>query len=160
MTPEVTGIDHVFITVLDLRRSETFYDGVMKLLGFRKGTGLIDGEPVIHYYNRCLQYSLRQASPGASGYNPLAAGLNHLCFQVKDAPTVDVAARDLQSLGVAITPPQLYPEYATDYYAIYFNDPDGIRLEIVNRTRLRDVICEKWADLKEFENPLRKIDAR
>lgn len=26
----------------------------------------------------------------------------------------------------------LYPEYAPDYYAIFFSDPDGIRLELTN----------------------------
>ena len=159
MTTEVTGIDHIFITVSDLRRAEAFYDGVMKLLGFRKGNGLIDGETFIHYYNRCFQFTLRQARSGASGHDPLAPGLNHLCFQVKDAGTVDVVARGLQSLGVAITPPQLYPEYAADYYALYFTDVDGIRLEIVSRTRIRDVICERWAELDVFENPLQKIGA-
>jgi len=36
----VTGIDHICITVSDLRRAEKFYDRVMRFLGFRKGTGL------------------------------------------------------------------------------------------------------------------------
>jgi glyoxylase I family protein len=159
MALEVTGVDHVFITVSDLRGAEVFYDGVMKLLGFRKGDGVVDGERLIHYYNRCFQYTLRQARSGASGHDPLVPGLNHLCFQVKDAAAVDEVARGLQSLGIAIVPPQLYPEYTPDYYALHFTDGDGIRLEVVNRTRIRDVICERWAELDEFENPLKKIGA-
>ena len=31
--PEVIGIDHIYITVSNLGRSETFYDGVMEVLG-------------------------------------------------------------------------------------------------------------------------------
>src|SRR6266567_7483688 len=34
--------------------------------------------------------------------------------------------------GVACSAPQLYPEYAPDHYAIFFSDPDGIRLEVTN----------------------------
>ncbi len=37
MSVEVIGIDHVFVAVSDMRRSEGFYDRVMPVLGFRKG---------------------------------------------------------------------------------------------------------------------------
>ncbi|MGD1018832.1 MAG: VOC family protein [Verrucomicrobiia bacterium] len=159
MTLQVIGIDHIYVTVSDLRRSEKFYDGVMRLLDFRKGTGSVDGEPCIHYYNRCFQYTLRQARAGAPVHEPLAPGLNHLCFQVAERSDVDATARGLRSLGITVSEPRVYPEYAPDYYAIYFADPDGIRLEIVGRTRLRDVIREKWDELNAFENPLQKIGA-
>ena len=158
MTIPVTGLDHIYVAVSDLRRSETFYDGVMRLLDFRKGTGQIEGELLIHYYNPHLQYTLRQAQAVAT-HNPLAPGLNHLCFQLPAASDVDAAARGLQSLGISVTEPRLYPEYAPDYYAIYFTDPDGIRLEIVNRMRMRDIIRDRWAELDAFENPLQKIGA-
>jgi catechol 2,3-dioxygenase-like lactoylglutathione lyase family enzyme len=36
MNPEVTGIDHIYVTVRDLVRSERYYDSVMAVLGFRK----------------------------------------------------------------------------------------------------------------------------
>ena len=38
MQLEVSGIDHVYVSVTDLARSMAFYDPVMRLLGFRKGT--------------------------------------------------------------------------------------------------------------------------
>jgi glyoxylase I family protein len=33
--PEIIGIDHIYIAVSDLQQSETFYDRVMPVLGFR-----------------------------------------------------------------------------------------------------------------------------
>ena len=45
MAIDVTGIDHLYVAVADVARSEAFYDPVMKLLGFRKGTTPIAGEP-------------------------------------------------------------------------------------------------------------------
>ena len=61
MSIEVGGIDHVYVAVTDLARSEAFYDGVMRLLGFKKGTAPIAGEPHFHYFNQVTQYSLRPA---------------------------------------------------------------------------------------------------
>ena len=45
-----------------------------------------------------------------------------------------------------ISPPQLYPEYAPDYYAIFFSDPDGIRLEVTNYREERRKRFEDWDD--------------
>jgi catechol 2,3-dioxygenase-like lactoylglutathione lyase family enzyme len=39
----VIGIDHVYVIVRDLRRSEVFYDHVMLVLGFSKGRATYEG---------------------------------------------------------------------------------------------------------------------
>lgn len=41
---EIIGIDHIYITVSDMARSEIFYDCAMKIMGFRKTTFTLDGE--------------------------------------------------------------------------------------------------------------------
>jgi glyoxylase I family protein len=156
MALEVLGIDHIYIAVSDLARSSAFYDGVMRLLGFRKGTDPVGGEPHIHYFNRALQYTLRPAKPNAVAHDPLVPGLHHLCFQVVDMSAVDDATQGLRKLGIVVSEPHIYPEYGADYYAIYFKDPDGIELEIVSRTHLRNIIRNNWQKLDHFENPLSK----
>lgn len=156
MALEVLGVDHIYVTVSDLERSTAYYDKVMKALGFRKGTGHVGGQPHVHYFNRALQYTLRPARAGAPAHDAYVPGLHHLCFQVRDASAVDEAVASLKRLGIAIGEPQLRPAYGADYYAAYFKDPDGIELEIVNRTRLRSIINDNWAKLAEFENPLSK----
>jgi hypothetical protein len=45
VTVDTIGIDHVYIAVRDMERSEEFYDAVMEVLGFRKGDGTIGGDP-------------------------------------------------------------------------------------------------------------------
>ena len=37
--------------------------------------------------------------------------------------------------GVNLEGPDLTPEYSQDYYAVFFEDPDGNRLEVVHRTK-------------------------
>ena len=156
MPIEVTGVDHVYVAVRDLGRSEVFYDGVMRLLGFRKGTTPIAGERHLHYFNPATQYTIRPARPSSAAHDPYGPGLHHLCFRVADRDAVDAAADGLRALGVDCTPPAVYAEYAPDYYATFFADPDGIRLEIVAHRRLRSLIRDNWDRLTEFEDPLRK----
>jgi catechol 2,3-dioxygenase-like lactoylglutathione lyase family enzyme len=155
MSIDVGAVDHVYVAVRDLARSEAFYDGVMRLLGFKKGTAPIAGERHLHYFNRVTQYSIRPAK-SAGPHDPYRPGLHHICFRVGSREEVDEAAAGLAALGIAATPPALYPEYADDYYATFFTDPDGIRLEIVALRRMRSLVRDRWAELTEWEDPLRK----
>ena len=154
-TLEVTGVDHLYVAVADIDRSERFYDAVMRLLGFRKGTTPIAGERHLHYFNKVTQYTIRPAKT-AGPHDPYRPGLHHLCFRVPNRADVDAAAEGLRTLGVETTAPCLYPEYAPDYYATFFTDPDGMRLEVVANRRMRSLLQDHWEQLTEFENPLTK----
>jgi len=156
---DVLGLDHLYLTVSNLERAERFYDPVMRLLGFRKGDKEIAGEPHRHYFNRALQLTLRPARR-AGAHDPYAPGLHHVCLQLGSPADVDAAAAALRELGVAATEPRLYPEYNPDYYATFFQDPDGIRLELVCRTPYRDEIVRHWDDLRVFVNPLAERRSR
>lgn len=145
MSVEVIGIDHVYVTVRDLRRSEVFYDHVMGALGFRKGRGDMGGEPHLHYYNRHFGYSLRPAKEGTHDHDPYAPGLHHFCFRVVDEAAVDRAARTLREASGETTEPRYFPEYDLDYYATFFEDPDGMRLEVANFRERRRTLMHDWA---------------
>ncbi len=144
MSVETIGIDHVYIAVRDMGRSEEFYDPVMRVLGFRKGDGTIGGDPHLFYYNRHFVYALRPARDGTPDHDPYAPGLHHLCFRVVDEAAVDRAAGELRAASVAVTEPRYYPEYGPDYYATFFEDPDGIRLEVMNFRELRRTLMYDW----------------
>jgi len=135
--PEVIGIDHIYIAVSDMARSEAFYDRAMGVLGFRKNGFAIGGDPHIQYYNRQFGFVLRPARGGR--HDPYHPGLHHFCLRVDNAADVAEAARGLQAAGIAASDPEIYPDYAPDYVATFFTDPDGIRLEITNyRQERRD----------------------
>lgn len=142
-TLEVIGIDHVYVTVSNMGQSERFYDAVMGVLGFRKNQFQINGEPHVQYYNRHFGYVLRPAR-SAGAHNPYAPGLHHLCFRVASEAAVTEAAHKLKAKGVSGSEPKLYPEYAPDYFAIFFSDPDGIRLEITNYRLERRQRHDRW----------------
>ena len=144
MGVEVIGIDHVYVAVRDLGRAEAFYDRVMEILGFRKARSTIAGDPHVHYYNRQFGFSLRPARPGSPDHDPYAPGLHHFCFRVVDEAAVDRAASDLRSAGVAPSDPRYYPEYCADYYATFFSDLDGVRLEVTNFRERRRKRMYDW----------------
>ena len=147
----VTAVDHIYLTVSDFAASEAFYDTVLALLDFRKLDAPIGGDPHRHYFNRVMQISIRPSRGGA--HDPYAPGLHHLCLQVADDAAVDACARLLRAAGVAVTEPQSFPQYAPDYYAIFFSDPDGIRLEVVARRARRKLVAERFDELTSFTDP-------
>ncbi len=154
-TFEVTGVDHVYVAVSDMERAIAFYDPVMRLLGFKRGNFPIGGERHVHYFNRVTQYTLRPARTTAA-HDPYAPGLHHLCFRVDTTAAVDGIAAALRGFGVDASPPRLWPEYAADYYATFFADPDGLRLEVVALRAGRRLVRDRWDELTEFEDPVAK----
>ena len=141
--PEVVGIDHIYVSVSDLARAELFYDRVMPILGFRKKSFTIDGAPHIQYFNRHFGYVLRPAK-SHSLHDPYAPGLHHFCFRVEDAAGVDEAASKLRAAGIDASESRLYPEYAPDYRATFFIDPDGLRMEVTNYRAERRRRHDEW----------------
>jgi catechol 2,3-dioxygenase-like lactoylglutathione lyase family enzyme len=141
---EVIGIDHIYLTVSSLERSEPFYDQLLvETLGFRKSRFDLAGDPHVQYYNRLFGIVLRPAR-NAAAHDPYAPGLHHLCLRVDAVGDVDRIAAALTAAGIAATVPELLPEYAPDYYATYLDDPDGLRLEITNFRAERKERMERW----------------
>jgi glyoxylase I family protein len=142
--PEVTGIDHIYITVSDLARSENFYDKVLlNTLGFRKNEFTLGGDPHVQYFNRHFGYVLRP-SRTASAHDTYAPGLHHFCLRVNSVEDVVAVSAQLRSAGIDATEAKNYPEYAPDYWATYFSDPDGIRLEVTNYRQERRERHDNW----------------
>jgi glyoxylase I family protein len=144
--PEIIGIDHIYVTVSELGRSERFYDVVMQVLGFRKSEFRIEGATHIQYFNRYFGYVLRPART-RQAHDPYAPGLHHLCLRVEGEQDVREATRMLKERGIAVSDAKLYPEYAPDYFACFFSDPDGVRLEITNYRLERRQRHSNWGEV-------------
>jgi glyoxylase I family protein len=144
---EVIGIDHIYLSVSDLPRSEAFYDLVLQqVLGFRKSAFALGGEPHRQYFNRHYGIVIRQARQ-LTPHEPYAPGLHHLCLRVNTIDDVVAVANGLISRGVAATPARCCPDYAEDYWATYFTDPDGLRLEVTNYRAERRQRHDHWDEL-------------
>jgi len=141
---QVTGIDHIYIAVSDLVRSEAFYDTVLlEALGFRKNKFVLDADAHVQYFNRHFGFVLRPARAKLA-HDPYAPGLHHFCLRVDSTADVHAVAARLRSNGIDATEARLYPQYAEDYCATFFSDPDGVRLEVTNYRRERRERHDRW----------------
>jgi extradiol dioxygenase family protein len=57
---------------------------------------------------------------------------------------VHALAEQLRNAGIAATEARLYPQYAPDYTATFFTDPDGIRLEVTCYRQERRERHDNW----------------
>ena len=141
---EAIGIDHIYITVTDHARSEIFYDKVLlNTLGFRKNKLTLGSDAHIQYFNRHFGYVLRPAR-SSTKHDSYSAGLHHFCFRVDTVADVVAIATQLRAAGIEATEAKLHPEYAEDYWATYFSDPDGIRLAVTNYRQERRERHDNW----------------
>lgn len=141
----VIGLDHLYLAVRDLVASERFYDrALVEALRFRKLRAPIGSDEHVHYYNQHYGLSIRPARAGTPAHDPYAPGLHHVCLRVATATDVDRVVAALNARDIAATPGALYPEYAPDYYATFFTDPDGIRLEVTNFRAARQQRMFAW----------------
>ena len=131
-------VDHLDLVVTDLERSLEFYNGLLEPLGFTRNSEIEGerGERVVYIGGTGgTSVSLRQAQSDAHAtpYERYAVGIHHLCFGAPDRETVEERAAWLRGRGAEIESGPAEYTYTHGYYAVFFRDPDGIKLEIVHR---------------------------
>lgn len=129
---EVLGIEHLDLTVSDLARSVDFYERILPVLGFRR---LADDPDNVRWANAQLTIGLRAADRGqpSTAFNRYRPGLHHVAFKALSRTDIDRFHRFLVQAGVTILDaPAEYPRYGKGYYAMFFADPDGIKIELAH----------------------------
>lgn len=133
----LVGLGHVDLVCRDLVRSVAFYRAVFGPLGL-EAPELFDGErgEQIHYLRfpgaGSGSIGLRQAFEEQE-FELYAPGFHHLSFVVETRQDVDAAHGSAVEAGAEILhAPQLWPQYHSAYYATFFGDPDGFRLEVAS----------------------------
>jgi glyoxylase I family protein len=131
-TPVTGGVHHVFLTVNDLARSRPFYAALMPRLGY---PAMWDYDAAVGWVGQGGSFWIKQADSQHAGatFSKDRVGLCEVAFRAESRAQVDALARDLPAWGSTILdPPREYPEYVPGYYAVFFTDPDGIKLELVH----------------------------
>ena len=122
----VVGIDHISIRVSDYAKSKAFYGSLFEFLGFEVSD---EYENAIGWTNgktRCW-ISPADAEGRKRKYRIGDVGFHHYAFQLRSRKDVDALQAYLEEAGVKIVDPA--GEYYDDYYAVFFLDPDGLKLE-------------------------------
>ena len=123
-------LHHVELYVRDLQTSRRFWSWLMERLGYKlfqdwdAGFSYLLGETYLVFVQaeeRFLDIP----------YHRCRAGLNHLAFHAGSRKFVDELTSELLDKGINILYEDRHP-YAggEDYYAVFFEDPDRMKVEI------------------------------
>lgn len=134
-------VDHLQVTVKDIDLVEGFYDGLMEALGFDLSKKIkvyleeLDMN-VIEYLDSSYDFGICSALSeyeNETVHRRKAGAVHHIAFRAASRSEVDRIYQTVLALGAEILDePQIFPQQGPNYYALFFNDPDGIKYEIVN----------------------------
>ena len=124
-------ISHVVVRSTDIKRSEKFYDTVLRFLGFEK----IGSDESYAAYNHG-KFSFWVLKCGSrfkkDRFARMRVGYDHVALSAKSRGQVDKMQSLLKREGFKILyPAQEHLEFAPGYYSVSFYDPDGIIIELV-----------------------------
>ena len=131
-------VSHVDLVVSSIERSLPFYRGLLEPLGWTTVSEVEGerGETITYMFTpgRTTALGLRQkkSDEHAVPYNRYAVGIHHICFEAPSREAVDERADWLSTEGAQIESGPTDYRYAPGYYAVFFYDPDGIKLEVVH----------------------------
>ena len=124
---------HLDLTVSDLARSKLFYELVLGFLGYRcvKDTARIVVWDLTLPDGVC-GIAIRPAERRRE-HDRYTVGLHHFAWNADSRQDVDRLHERLVAAGVTILDtPAEFPQYGAGYYAVFFADPDGLKLEYVH----------------------------
>lgn len=124
MASRVVGIDHLVIRVSDFKKSKAFYGALFDFLGFKV---LDEYTGMIGWTNGETRYWISEAKSGARKFREGDVGFHHYAFQLRSRKDVDALGDFLKKRRAEIV--DAPGEYYEDYYAVFFRDPDGLKLE-------------------------------
>jgi glyoxylase I family protein len=131
--PSYPGVNHVDLVVSSIERSLPFYRDLLAPLGYHRISEVEGerGETIWYLTGPDVALGLR-AAQSEGPLDRYRVGLHHLAFQAWARSVVDERAAWLVGRGAEIeSGPEEYA-YSPGYYAVFFYDPDGIKLEIVH----------------------------
>jgi glyoxylase I family protein len=129
-----TGVDHFDLVVSSLDRSLPLYRELLGPLGYTRVSEIVGerGERVVYLGGTgIVSLSLREAqSRGA--HDRYRVGIHHIAFEAPSRDVVDERLKWVSAHGLEVESEPREYDYRPGYYAGFFYDPDGIKLEIVN----------------------------
>ncbi|MGC5173259.1 VOC family protein [Microbacterium sp. DT81.1] len=128
-------IDHLGLGVPDVEAAKSYYDQLMPKLGFQPCFG--NGYCPIDWTG--AQLFLYEAGD-KEAYLRYRPGLQHIAFLVASRAEVDTIYDWVRDRGDEVLhAPRIFPQFGAHYYAVYFLDPHGFKLEVVCPTAESEV---------------------
>ncbi|HWA89655.1 MAG TPA: VOC family protein [Rhizomicrobium sp.] len=129
------AVHHIDLSVKDPKAARPFWDAVLGFMGYAVSTNYSHGGYDFDCGTRggdFVSIGIRPVSgPNAARpHDRYSSGLHHIAWNAQSRADVDALHALLVKIGATVTdPPAHYPEYSEGYYAVFFQDPDGLKLE-------------------------------
>lgn len=124
-------LHHLEVYVSDLAKSSEFYDFLLTGLGYEHYQEWENGVS----FKKAEQYLVFVQTPPdflEVGYHRCRTGLNHLAFHAGTPDDIDRWRQEFLNRRVKLLYDNRYPHAGgPDHYALYLEDPDGIKIELV-----------------------------
>lgn len=132
-------IHHLDLTVRDPWASRDFYAAVLGFMGYREVADHARGfdYDLATPDGFCSIGIMKAEGPHADrDHDRYSPGLHHVAWTAESRADVDALHELLIGIGAQVLdPPAEYPRYGAGYYAVFFADPDGLKLEYVFKPR-------------------------
>jgi catechol 2,3-dioxygenase-like lactoylglutathione lyase family enzyme len=127
-----TGVHHFDLVVSSLNSSLPLYRELLEPLGYTRAGEIVgERDERVVYLSGIVPFSLREAqTPG--DHDRYRLGIHHVAFEASSREAVDERLRWARARGLEIENDPKEYGYMPGYYAGFFYDPDGIKLEIVH----------------------------
>ncbi|UVK37378.1 VOC family protein [Mesorhizobium sp. AR10] len=126
-------LHHVEIYVSDLDVTFEFWSKILARLGYRETAFWGEGFTLSNDRDAYLTFVKVSKKHESHRYHRSGVGLNHLAFKVPGRTLVDELRQFCVENGVPLLYDDRYPFANGDqnYYALYIEDPDRIKVEFV-----------------------------
>jgi glyoxylase I family protein len=129
-------INHLRLTVSSIERAKAFYEPVMARLGYRlveeSATRLAWASWAPHGTLQWFIMSVSDPNSPNRIHDRYSPGFHHLAWNVGSRAEVDSFYEFLVSQGAPILDKPAEYDYEPGYYAFFFSDPDGLKLEVMH----------------------------
>lgn len=125
------ALHHVDLTVTDLETSVDFYHRVLTELGFERIPVDPGDAPCWEIRDKPVFGIALHRARSATRHDRFVAGLHHLAFRAGSRAEVDRFFRFLTDRRIEVLDAPAEYDYTPGYYAVFFADPDGLKLELV-----------------------------
>ena len=126
-------LHHVEIYVSDLAKTRNFWTRLLEKIGYQLTATWEDGFTLDNGNDAYLTFVQVKKKHASLKYHRRGVGLNHLAFSVQGREAVDKLREHCKDMGAALLYDERYPfaNGGTEYYALYLEDPDRIKVEFV-----------------------------
>ncbi|MFA6304545.1 MAG: VOC family protein [Patescibacteria group bacterium] len=121
-------VGHIKILASDFKKNYSFYKDIFEALDYKQVSNkensagwAKNGYSILLGQAKIIDYPFKYGMPG----------IHHICLKAESTDKVD----ELYNLAIKkevhiYEPPKKYPNYTNKYYAVFFADPDGMKIEI------------------------------